>query len=75
MDWILKKSKKSLDTTYTRDTLRPMRRRNLYLPDALMDDVKKLADRKKIAMADVIRTAIEKYLAAVKKAEEAKQNG
>lgn len=52
-----------------------MRRRNLYLPDALMDDVKKLADRRKIAMADVIRTAIEKYLAAVKKAEEAKANG
>lgn len=36
-----------------------------------MAEVKALADRKNIAMADVIRTAIEKYLAAVKKAEAA----
>ena len=48
-----------------------MRRRNFHFPEPLMAEVKALADRKNIAMADVIRTAIEKYLAAIKKAEAA----
>lgn len=50
-----------------------MRRRNMYLPEDLMDEVKALADRKGLTMTDVVRTALEKYLAAVKKAEAAKE--
>ena len=45
-----------------------MRRRNLYIPDPLMDRVQKLATRKKVHMADIIRTAMEKYLVAVDRA-------
>ena len=46
-----------------------MRRRNLYIPDPLMERVQKLAVRKKVHMADIIRTAMEKYLDAVDRAE------
>lgn len=49
-----------------------MKRHNLFLPDALVDDARKLAQRRGIALADVIRTALEKYLQAVRRAEEAK---
>jgi predicted transcriptional regulator len=48
-----------------------MRRRNLFLPDELMDQVSELAKKRKVPMAEIIRVAIERYLAAVKKAEEA----
>jgi len=46
-----------------------MRRRNLYIPDPLMERVQKLATRRKVHMADIIRTAMEKYLDAVDRAE------
>ena len=46
-----------------------MRRRNLYIPDPLMERVQKLATRKNVHMADIIRTAMEKYLDAVDRAE------
>ena len=46
-----------------------MRRRNLFIPDPLMDRVQKLAERKNVHMADIIRTAIQKYLDAVDRAE------
>jgi predicted DNA-binding protein len=52
-----------------------MRRRNLFLPDELMDQVSELAKKRKVPMAEIIRVAIERYLAAVKKAEELKSNG
>lgn len=44
------------------------------MPEDLLEQVKALADRKRVTSADVVRTACEKYLAAVKKAEEAKAN-
>ena len=47
-------------------------RRNIFLPDELYAEATRLAERKGIHTADVIRTALEKYLAAVKKAEEAR---
>lgn len=50
-------------------TSRGARRRNFYLPEALMEETKALADRKGVTMATVVRTALEKYLAAVKRAE------
>ncbi len=50
-----------------------MRRRNMYLPEDLMEEVKALADRKGLTMTDVVRTALEKYLQAVKKAEAARE--
>ena len=50
-------------------TSRGARRRNFYLPEALMDEAKVLAERKGVTMATVVRTALEKYLAAVKRAE------
>lgn len=46
-----------------------MKRWNLFLPDELMAAIKALAEKKGVAAADVVRTACEKYLAAVKKAE------
>lgn len=48
-----------------------MTRRNVFLPDPLYNEAAELARRKGVKTADVIRTALEKYLAAVKKAEEA----
>lgn len=48
-----------------------MRRRNLFLPDELMDQVGELAKKRGRPMAEIIRVAIERYLAAVKKAEQA----
>lgn len=47
------------------------KRWNLFLPPELLEQIKSLADRKNVAAADVVRTACEKYLAAVRKAEEA----
>ena len=49
-----------------------MRRHNLYLPDELVADARKLASEHGIPLADVIRTALEKYLLAVKRAKETK---
>lgn len=46
-----------------------MKRRNLFIPDALMDRVQTLAKKKNVHMADIIRTAMEKYLDAVDRAE------
>ena len=51
-----------------------LRRRNLFLPDSLMEEAKRLADRKGVTMAEIVRTALEKYLQAVKRAEEAKNH-
>lgn len=45
---------------------------NLFLPPELLEQVKELAARKDVTASDVVRTALEKYLAAVKRAEEAK---
>lgn len=50
-----------------------MTRRNLFVPDALWDQAKQLADAKGVPTATVVRTALEKYLAAVKKAQLAAQ--
>lgn len=47
------------------------KRWNLFLPPELLDQIKALAERKNVTAADVVRTACEKYLAAVKRAEEA----
>lgn len=49
-----------------------MRRRNLFLPDDLMDEVKALAVKRERPMADVIRLAVEAYVRAVKRADAAK---
>lgn len=50
-----------------------MRRHNLFLPDEMVMEARKLAERRGIALADVVRTALEKYLQAVKRAEEARK--
>lgn len=44
---------------------------NLFLPTELLDEVKDLASRKEVTASEVVRTAVEKYLAAVKRAESA----
>ena len=44
------------------------------MPEELLAQLKALADRKDVTSADIVRTAGVKYLAAVKKAEEAKAN-
>jgi predicted transcriptional regulator len=48
-----------------------MKRWNLFLPPELLADVKRLARRQKQPASWVVRTACEKYLAAVKKADTA----
>lgn len=48
------------------------KRWNLFMPEELLGQLKTLADRKGVTSSDLVRTACEKYLAAVKKAEEAK---
>lgn len=50
-----------------------MTRRNVFLPDDLHDKAVHLARRKGVKTADVIRTALEKYLQAVERAEKAAQ--
>lgn len=49
------------------------KRWNVWMPEELLADLKALADRKHLTSADIVRTACEKYLAAVKKAEQAKE--
>ena len=64
-----KKIKKALAYHIHTCYIAQMRRRNLYIPDPLMERVQKLATRKNVHMADIIRTAMEKYLDAVDRAE------
>lgn len=48
------------------------KRWNLFMPEELLTQLRVLAERKGVTSADIVRTACEKYLMAVKKAEEAK---
>lgn len=43
------------------------------MPEALLEEIKAFADKKDVAASLVVRTACEKYMAAVKKAELAAQ--
>ena len=53
-----------------------MVRRNFFLPNDLHDKAVPLARRKGVKTADVIRTALEKYLQAVDRADKlAKEHG
>jgi predicted DNA-binding protein len=45
---------------------------NLFFPEDLLDRTKDLAERKGVSAAVVVRTAVEKYLQAVQRAEEAR---
>ncbi|MFM1990243.1 MAG: Ribbon-helix-helix domain [Pseudomonadota bacterium] len=49
-----------------------MKRHNMFLPDELVAEARKLAQKRGVPLADVVRTALEKYLMAVRKAAEAK---
>jgi predicted DNA-binding protein len=46
-----------------------MVRRNFFLPNELHDKAATLARRKGVKTADIVRTALEKYLQAVERAE------
>lgn len=48
-----------------------MTRRNIFLPDDTHEKAVQLARRKGVKTADIIRTALEKYLQAVERAENA----
>lgn len=48
-----------------------MKRWNMFFPQDLLEEVKKLAVKKGVTAADVMRVACEKYMTAVKKAEAA----
>ena len=50
-----------------------MTRRNVFLPDELHAKAAKLAHRKGVKTAEIIRTALEKYLQAVERAEKQAQ--
>jgi predicted DNA-binding protein len=50
------------------------KRWNLFMPEELLEQLRELAERKHVTSADIVRTACEKYLAAVKRAEEARAN-
>jgi predicted DNA-binding protein len=45
---------------------------NVFLPEDLLDRTKDLAERKGVSAATIVRTAVEKYLQAVQRAEEAR---
>ena len=49
-----------------------MIRWNVYITPELLEKTKGLAKKRGITTSDVIRTAVSKYLAAVQKAEEAR---
>lgn len=49
-----------------------MRRHNLFLPDDLVEEARKLAEKRNQPLAAVVRTALEKYIQAVKNAEAAR---
>jgi hypothetical protein len=49
-----------------------VKRHNLFLPDEMVAEARKLAQKRGVALADVIRTALDKYLQAVRRAAEAK---
>jgi hypothetical protein len=46
-----------------------MKRWNMFLPAELLEEIKKMAEKRDISASDMMRIACEKYLAAVKKAE------
>ncbi len=46
-----------------------MKRWNMFFPQDLLEEFKKLAAKKGVTASDVMRVACEKYMAAVKKAE------
>lgn len=50
-----------------------LRRRNLFLPDDLMQAAAKIADQRGVSVAEVVRVALAAYLKAVKKAQDARQ--
>ena len=52
-----------------------MQRRNFFLHDDLYEELKVLAKEHRTSVSHILRTALIKYLAAIKKAKEAKQNG
>lgn len=52
-----------------------MQRRNFFIHDDLYAELKELAVEQRTSMSHILRIAITKYLAAVKKAKELKQNG
>lgn len=45
---------------------------NLFLDEHLLEQARELAHRKHLATSEIVRTALEKYLAAVQKAEAAR---
>lgn len=47
-------------------TLLGKRRRNFYLPDALMDEVDRIAARRETTTTDILRRALEAYVRAWK---------
>lgn len=48
-----------------------LKRWNVFLHPKILEEVKKLAAERDITSSDVVRTALEKYLAAVQKAKQA----
>jgi predicted transcriptional regulator len=52
-----------------------MQRRNFFLHDDLYEELKLLAVEQRTSVSHILRVALTKYLAAVKKAKEAKENG
>ena len=47
-------------------TLLGKRRRNFYLPDALMDEVDAIAKKRETSSTDILRRALEAYVRAWK---------
>jgi len=52
-----------------------MKRWNLFLPQETLDKVKNLAAKKGIPASEMVRIALEKYVAAVEKAALEAKNG
>lgn len=56
------------------ETKRGKVRKNFYLPTSLVAELESLADKRQTSMTEVLRTALEVYFGAVKRAEEAKKD-
>jgi predicted transcriptional regulator len=52
-----------------------MTRRNFFIHDDLYHELQELAKEQRVATSHILRVALTKYLAAVKRAKEDKKNG
>lgn len=66
-----RKSSKKPTTTYTRANIPPMHRHNFFLPKETVAELRKVAEARGETLSEVVRTALDAWLRAYKKRQEA----